>query len=113
MLKYYIIMLIENKKITNLKVETESGQEIGKVSSFEVETDSQSIINYKVSPSNLLKELISVGQDIIVNRGQIVDIKADKIIVDDNVVANKKQATNKLASKKTATLPAMKIVTKK
>jgi len=106
-------MVIDNKKLINLKVETESGQEIGKVSNFEIDTGSQSVLNYKISPTNLLKEFIIGSNDLVVNRGQVIDITKDKMIVEDNIVKdNGKEEREKITHKKTAALPAMKVIEK-
>ena len=47
-------MIINNKKIINLPVFTEAGQEIGRLADFEIDIDSQSIINYYIIPTTPL-----------------------------------------------------------
>jgi sporulation protein YlmC with PRC-barrel domain len=106
-------MLIENKKVVGLRVVTETAQEIGKIRNFDIETDSQSIINYKISPTSLLKGILQVSENLIINRGQVVSISEDKMIVEDSVITAKNENTDKLANKKTAVMPAMKIISKK
>lgn len=89
-------MLMDNKRLTHLKVETQSGQEIGRVEGFEIETDSQSIINYIVSPAKLIK----IKDDtLIINRGQVIDISEKKMVVEDNVF-KQKRAKNKVQDRK-------------
>ncbi|MFH1890705.1 MAG: PRC-barrel domain-containing protein [Candidatus Kuenenbacteria bacterium] len=75
-------MLIYNQQLKNLPVVTESGKKIGQVVDFSVQTESQSIITYTVKPVTFLKNLIN--GNLIINRGQVIDITAEKIIVQDN-----------------------------
>jgi len=77
-------MKISSEKLTGLIVETQSGQKVGKVEGFNVDTESQSILEYVVKPSNLVAGLIK--GELVVARGQVVDITDKKIVVDDNLV---------------------------
>ena len=54
------------------------------VESFNVDIESQSVLEYVIKPSNLIAELIN--NELIVSRGQVVEITQDKIIVNDNIV---------------------------
>jgi len=76
-------MKIESDKLIGLSVATQSGQVLGKVQSFNLDTDSQSVLEYIVKPINLVKDLVS--KDLIISRGSVLEITANKIIVDDNV----------------------------
>ena len=76
-------MKIELEKLISLSVETQSGQVLGKVSSFNLETESQSVLEYIVKPNNLVKDLVT--KDLIISRGQVIDITTRKIIVDNTV----------------------------
>ena len=78
-------MKISSKKLIGLKVETLAGEKIGQVKEFNIQIDSQSIVEYLIKPASLLKSFV-VGE-LIVNRGQVVDISAEKMIVDNNVIA--------------------------
>jgi len=76
-------MKISSKKLIGLKVETLAGEKIGQVKEFNIQIDSQSIVEYLIKPASLLKSFV-VGE-LIVNRGQVVDISAEKMIVDNNL----------------------------
>jgi len=43
-------MKINSKQLKNLSVQTESGQELGTLESFNVEVESQSILEYHIKP---------------------------------------------------------------
>ena len=75
-------MKINNKQLKNLPVITESNQELGNLESFNIDTDSQSILEYNIKPTNIVKELIQ--GDLTISRGQIIDIGPDKIIIKDS-----------------------------
>ena len=75
-------MIISCNQIINNKVITESGKVIGRVVEFNIDIDSQSILNYIVKPDNFFSDLFQ--GNLIINRGQIIEIKEDKIIVENN-----------------------------
>ena len=94
-------MKISNKNLIGLKVETQSGQELGRLEDFNLETESQSVLEYIVKPSNIVKDLII--KDLIIPRGQVIDITSEKIVVDDNFVKDKnseKEKSNSPAGEK-------------
>jgi sporulation protein YlmC with PRC-barrel domain len=74
-------MKITNKNIIGLPVKTESGQLLGKVKSFNIDTDSQSILDYDIKPTSIVKEFFE--GDFIISRGSVVDITSDTLIVSD------------------------------
>ncbi|OGG87572.1 hypothetical protein A3B87_02430 [Candidatus Kuenenbacteria bacterium RIFCSPHIGHO2_02_FULL_39_13] len=74
-------MKINSKQLKNLPAQSESGQDLGVLESFNVDVESQSIIEYNIKPSSLIKEL--VHGDLIISRGQVIDITEKKIIVKD------------------------------
>ena len=72
-------MFIEAKKIIGNKVVTQSGQSLGRVVDFEIDTSNQSINKYYVH--SFLKE------SLIINVSQVIEIKKDKIIVEDTLIS--------------------------
>ena len=78
-------MFIKAKKIINNKVVTQSGQLLGRVVDFEIDTSNQSIIKYYTHEDLLgfLKE------PLIIDSNQVVEIKDNKIIVEDSVIPQK------------------------
>lgn len=98
-------MIINNKKIINLPVFTEAGQEIGRLADFEIDIDSQSIINYYIIPHHAITSLFK--NRLIINRGQIIDISEDKIIVSDNFVKSKEKKFSTERKKQPVTSPTL------
>lgn len=84
-----ILMKLNSEKLDNLRVETQSGDKLGQIESFNLETDSQSILEYKIKPSNIVAGLIK--DDFIINRGQVLEISDKKMVVDDNLVIDRKK----------------------
>lgn len=62
-------------------VETQSGDQLGKVESFNIDIDSQSVLEYVVKPSSLTAGLIK--GDLIISRGQVIEITEKKMVVED------------------------------
>lgn len=74
-------MKIANKQLINLPVITESGHELGTVLNFNIDIDSQSILEYEIQPNSIVKKLLE--GELIISRGQVVNITQDKLIVKD------------------------------
>lgn len=72
-------MRIDLKTLKHLKVQTVSGHELGHIADFELESEGQTIVQYKVKSSILRASVYLVG------RGQVVAITAERMIVDDAV----------------------------
>lgn len=87
--------VIRGKKIIGLAVQTESGEELGKVYDFEFDIDFQSIVKYYIKAS-IMRELFD--NKLIIHCNQVVSIDNDKIIVDNGIIKTK--------IKKGAELPA-------
>ena len=86
-------MKISSQKLINIPVETESGQLLGVVESFNVDIDSQSILEYNIKPANKVLDLIK--NDLIVSRGQVVCITREKIVVEDTCLSDKVEQQQK------------------
>jgi uncharacterized protein YrrD len=80
-------MKITNKQLDGIIVETQTGDQLGKVESFNIDIDSQSILEYIVKPSSLTTGLIK--GDLIISRGQVVEITEKKMVVEDLEIKNK------------------------
>ena len=78
-------MLIKAKEIIGNKVISQSGHFLGKVVDFEIHASGQNITKYYVSGGlfDLLKDTL------IVDAKQVIEIKTDRIIVEDAVVPEK------------------------
>ncbi|MBU2575644.1 PRC-barrel domain-containing protein [Patescibacteria group bacterium] len=78
-------MLINFENLKDLPVETQSGQQIGRLESIIIDIDSQSIYQYVVKPSGI-KNIFE--KELLISREQIISINKDKIIVDDSTYAS-------------------------
>ena len=77
--------LLDSDKIIGLSVSTKNGQFLGKVSSFEIDADSQSIFHYKIKLKGIIDGLFK-GQ-LLISRNQVISISKKEMIVADNVVS--------------------------
>lgn len=91
-------MLIFSQDLIGLPVFTKLEQELGKISGFDVDIDTQSIIKYYVKKHSILADLLG-AKDLIINQSQVVLITAEKMVV-DNTVIESKEAVSRLAREK-------------
>lgn len=100
-------MLLEHKQIIGLPVETKSGERLGKIASFNLDSASQTIYQYQVNPLGLSNLF---AKELLIHRHQVISLDDKKMIVDDLVSA-------KLASPKNVTaknpLPAEAIASER
>jgi len=75
-------MLIRAKKIIGNKVVSQSGQHLGRVVDFEINSNNQSIIKY-YTQEDLLGRL---KEPLIIEASQVIEIKEDEIVVKDALV---------------------------
>jgi len=85
-------MRINKKQFKKIKVQTQSGQDLGKIDGFELETDTGIIEKYFVSTKINLAGLFE-GK-IIIDRQQVISFDQEKMIVEDTAV--KKEAKQKI-----------------
>jgi sporulation protein YlmC with PRC-barrel domain len=77
-------MLLSEEKLKKVKVETRSGQYLGLVNGFEVETDTGVIEKFYVKNKKLITGLF--GDNLIINKSQIISFDDKKMIVEDGIV---------------------------
>lgn len=87
-------MLINSENLIGLKVETESGQYIGRIKSFDVDIDTHTVRTYYIKPSLLEGGVFT--EELLVHHKQVVAITAEKMVVFDNVVKYKDNAEEKI-----------------
>lgn len=75
--------LLSDKEIKNLPVESKDGTKIGRIVGFEVEPDSQTVLNYLVKPKQVVKGIFE--GNLVVNREQVIELSRYKMTVDDSV----------------------------
>jgi len=74
-------MIISAKQIIGLRVETKSGQHLGRVRDFNLDADTLEIKTVYARPKNIAKELVS--GDLIISRNLIISVDEKRMIVDD------------------------------
>ena len=72
-------MRIEYSQLKKLKVETVSGTVLGYVNDIIIDVNTHSILQYKVKSSVLRTK------EYLIHKNQVVSIKEDKVVVEDNV----------------------------
>jgi uncharacterized protein YrrD len=77
-------MLISHKQLKKISVETQSGQFLGYVIGFDLETDTGTIEKYFVKSKIILANLWE--NSIIINKAQIINFDDAKMVVEDAVV---------------------------
>lgn len=76
-------MLLEHKQIIGLAVATKSGEHLGKIAGFNLDSESQTVYQYQVGPSGLSKLF---AKELLIHRDQVISIDDKKMIVDDLIV---------------------------
>ena len=82
-------MKISNNDLINLPVYTQSGEHLGKVSSFEINSDTGKIENFHIK-TGLIEGLWH--EQLVVSHSQVVEITGEKMVVEDG--ANKEKVTD-------------------
>jgi len=89
-------MIIGLKKLLHLPVFTRLGTRLGKISDAEIDVDSQAIVKYHVSAGTFS------DKNYLIDRSQVLEIGADKIIVEDSLILASAQEKKEQASPQTA-----------
>jgi hypothetical protein len=87
-------MLINQKQLKKVAVETQSGQFLGYIIGFEMETDTGVIEKYYVKGKMMLAGLWE--NSLLINKSQIINFDNEKMVVDDAVVKVKVSKIGKL-----------------
>ncbi len=77
-------MRLTSTLLRRLVVKTFSGEVLGKIKSWEIDTDDQAIVQYVVNSSPLR------SRKYLVHRGQVKSFTETEMIVDDSVVRDAK-----------------------
>jgi len=77
-------MRLSKEQLIGLKVETKSGQSLGMIRDFVIDTATHKIIQYLIKPNSLVKKI--TGELMIIHFEQVISLEKDKMIVDDNTV---------------------------
>jgi len=85
-------MELTHKQLIHLPVVTKSGQSLGKVVRFSVDTESQHVAKYFVKSSVLIPDLFD--NELIVYYRQVLSLTEKEMVVEDAVI--KKQVPQKV-----------------
>ena len=77
-------MRLTSTLLRRLTVKTISGEVLGKIKSWEIDTEDQIIVQYVVSSSPIR------GRKFLIHRGQVKSFSDTEMIVDDSVVRDAK-----------------------
>lgn len=78
-------MILNSRQLIGLRVRTQGGRFLGRVSGFEFDVLSGMIVCFEVSPSRLVKKIFAGVLSI--SRDQVVTIGSKGMVVFDSVVS--------------------------
>ena len=74
--------MLTTQQIKKLPVITVSGKKLGRVNEILVDPESQSIIQYQVTP----RRLLSLDLPLLIHRSQVISLTPERLLVEDSVV---------------------------
>lgn len=77
-------MNLKHSDIIHLPVETKTGQSLGRVVDFEIDSLSGKIVNYYVKSGNVIEGLFK--NELIISQSQVVSLDKEKMVVEDGVI---------------------------
>ena len=77
-------MLIDDKKFKKVRVETKSGEQLGRLAGFELDTETGLVEKYYVKSSIPLADIFE-GK-LIISKSQVISFDDKKMVVEDNVL---------------------------
>ncbi|HDQ22882.1 MAG TPA: hypothetical protein ENN28_02795 [Candidatus Uhrbacteria bacterium] len=80
-------MKINKKQFKKVRVETQSGQYLGKLCDFAIETDTGILEKYYVKSSVPIASLFE--NKLLVDKSQIISFDSEKMVVEDGVIEKK------------------------
>lgn len=75
---------MQENHLVGLRVETKSGQHLGKIIHFEVDPETQQVAKYHVASTKIVANLFSAA--LIIDRRQVIEITSERMVVEDLVV---------------------------
>ena len=97
-------MRLKNKQLLNLPAYTKANDFLGRVSSFEVDSETRLIVKYYIGSSSLVRKILKDEPELIINDSAVIEISEEKMIVKDSVIKQKvNEAENAPAQEAPAT----------
>ena len=82
-------MLLDFSDLIDVPVETQSGDQLGKVGGLILNIETQTIYQYTVKPSGITH--LFDKQEFLVNKNQVISITKDKMVVQDGTYQQPEQ----------------------
>lgn len=76
---------LSRKQLLHLPVETRAGQQIGSITDFEIDADTQTVWRYEVANGDVLIPGL-FGKKLFISPTQVVTLDSKKMVVEDAVV---------------------------
>ncbi len=94
-------MRLNSRQLLGLPVTTKSGQDLGKVGSFDVDADTGQVQTFHVKTRGLVKGLLE--EELLVAWSQVIEINEDRMVVAD---ASVPQGARALAARPVESAPS-------
>ncbi len=88
-------MRFRDVDLRGIPVVTKSGEKIGKLVGFVVDAERHEIAQYAVAKSTLLSKILP--DEFLIRPSQVISIDAEKMVVEDGVVAEKAAVAERAA----------------
>lgn len=89
-------MILTAKQIIGLPVYTKMGQSLGKVISFEVDTNTHLVSAYLVKSHSLMARFFQ--ESLLIHTEQVITLKKDRMIVQDTLIPSEEPTKATLQS---------------
>jgi len=89
-------MLISSEKLFKIPVVSTDNQPVGRVVGLEIDIDSQSILQYKIAPNNIVARVLK-GELLIVHRNQVVSISNDRMVIESGSIHEEEEEQKKIS----------------
>lgn len=100
-------MLIISKDLINLPAYTQSEKYLGRVSSFEIDADSQTVVRYYVRAGSITARFLNESKELIIANKQVISLTEEKMVVEDNIARELIVKEKKQAVKNKEAIPAI------
>lgn len=80
-------MRMRDAELRGLPVVTERGEKVGKVAAIVLDIERHEVVHYVVAKSRLLSALLP--DDLLIAPAQVVSVDEERMVVEDNAVAEK------------------------
>ena len=87
-------MIVSWEKLINLPVQTKNGQDIGRLTGFDIDGGMHEIKTYRVRSKGLIKGLLQ--NELMISKEQVVSLDDERMIVYDAVLEQGARARGKI-----------------